>query len=244
MTTMQHGSSTETAFGIEYFTDPLCCWSWAFEQPWRQLRAALGDQLSWRYRMGGLIADWDRYADPIHSIHRPAQMAPLWFEVRQVAGVALDERIWHEDPPATSYPACLAVKAAELQSLPAAEHLLGRLREAVMVQRRNIARWEVLQAVAEELAEQEPAAFDAQRFADDLDSEAAAEAFRDDLRQARSYQIGRFPALVVSAPRRPAALLIGYRPYEILRRDLEQLASHLRSASAAPGMETRALSDS
>jgi putative protein-disulfide isomerase len=223
------------ALAVEYFTDPLCPWCWAFERPWRRLRAALGDRLACRYRMAGLIADWDHYADPVHSVHRPAQMATLWFQVRQVAGVDLDERIWLDDPPASSYPACLAVKAAELQSSRAAELLLARLREAVMLSRRNIARWEEIQAVAEELAAQEPGAFDAGRFAGDLNGEEAAGAFRDDVMQARYRQIGRFPALLVTAPGGPAALLTGYRPYEILREAFAELVPHLQPVFSDPG---------
>jgi len=137
MTANEQGLTVGANLQIEYFTDPLCCWSWAFEQPWRSLRAVLGDHLTWHYRLGGLIPSWDRYEDPLHNVHRPAQMAPLWFEVRQLTGVSLDERIWQEDPPSSSYPACLAVKAAELQSPQAADLLLGRLREAVMVQRQH-----------------------------------------------------------------------------------------------------------
>ena len=214
---------------VEYFTDPLCAWSWAFEGPLRRLRDALGDRLPWRVRMGGLIAGWDRYDDPVHCVSRPAQMAPHWFEVRRACGVDLDERVWREDPPASSYPACLAFKAAELQSPEAAELLLGRLREAVMLRRRNIARWDVLRDVAGELAAHEPGRFDAERFSRDLDGEESAEAFREDLRRVRDFQIGRFPALVVSSAGRPSALLIGYRPYDELRKALEEIAPHLRA---------------
>ena len=56
----------------------------------------------------------------------------------------IDDRIWVEDPPTSSYPACIAIKAAELQSAEAADLYLGWLRHAVMTQRRNIARREVL----------------------------------------------------------------------------------------------------
>lgn len=226
MTTTPSDPFAQADIAIEYFTDPLCCWSWAFEHPWRQLRADLGTRLIWRYRMGGLLANWDHYEDPVNSISRPAQMAPQWYEVRQLTGAELDERIWLEDPPSSSYPACLAYKAAELQSPQAGERMLAQLREAVMLQRRNFARWDVLQELAEELAAKNPGSFDAGRFADDLDGEAAAAAFRDDLMQTRYRQIGRFPALVVSTREGRSALLVGYRPYAVLRETLEQFASH------------------
>lgn len=218
---------------VEYFTDPLCAWSWAFEGAWRRVRFALGPQLAWRYRMGGLLADWDHYDDPINCVRRPAQMAPHWFGIRQECGAEIDERIWLEDPPASSYPACLAVKTAELQSAEAGESLLLRLREAVMRRRRNIARWDVLQEEAEALAADEPGLLDPARLAADLDNGAAADAFRDDLTRLRYFQISRFPTLLVAAGDRPPAVLVGYRPYDALRQALEQVAPDLDWAASA-----------
>jgi protein-disulfide isomerase-like protein with CxxC motif len=199
------------------------------EPQWRRLRYEFGERFSWRYRMGGMIADWRSYADPVNSISRPAQMGPVWMQVRHMSGMPLDDRLWIDDPPESSYPACLAFKAAELQSPRAAESYLRRLREAAMLQRRNIARGDVLLEIAEELAAETPEDFDAVRFASDLDSPAAQEAFRDDLKLARYLEIGRFPALVLRLPGDPRALLlVGYRPYAILRAALERLAPQIR----------------
>ena len=60
------------AVDVIYYTDPLCSWSWAFEPVWRRLRYELGDQLAWRYRMGGMIPDWRHYADPLNDVASPA----------------------------------------------------------------------------------------------------------------------------------------------------------------------------
>src|SRR4051794_1053500 len=170
--------------------------------------------------MGGMIVDWRTYRDPLNAVQNPGQMALQCYQVRHSTGVPLDERIWLDDPPASSYPACLAVKAAERQSPQAAELYLGRLRRAVMVQRRNIARWEVLQTLAEEAEAEEPKRFDASRFADDLNGEEVVSAFRDDLMQVRYRQIDRFPSLLIAPAKGPSALLVGYRPYEALRQAL------------------------
>src|SRR5579884_3121035 len=93
---------------VEYFTDPLCSWSWAFEAQWRRLRYESGERLDWRYRMGGLIADWRSYEDPLNDIRNPAQMAPQWYQIQELSGMPLDDRLWQIDPPASSYPACVA----------------------------------------------------------------------------------------------------------------------------------------
>jgi len=59
---------------IEYFTDPLCCWSWAMEPGLRRLRSEFGDAIALRSRMGGMLLDWRRFSDPLNAVYRPAQM--------------------------------------------------------------------------------------------------------------------------------------------------------------------------
>src|SRR6185312_7774677 len=115
-------------------------------------------------------ADWQSYCDPINSVSRPLQMAPLWFQVRRVSGMPIDEQIWLEDPPQSSYPACIAFKAAARQGPQYAEGYLRRMREGVMLERRNISRREVLMRIAEELAHDTVyhAGFDLEHFRQDL----------------------------------------------------------------------------
>jgi predicted DsbA family dithiol-disulfide isomerase len=218
---------------LVYYTDPLCCWSWAFEPHWRRLRAEFGAALDCRYRMAGMIADWGSYSDPLNSVSRPLQMGPIWREAQHLAGVPVDDRIWAEDPPASSYPACLAVKAAELQSADAADLYLRRLREAVMTQRCNIARREVLVELAEELAAAAPDRLDAERLGRDLDGQAARDALREDIKEARYRGIGRFPTLTLRNPGGAGIVLVGYRPYEALLSGLARVAPELASVRQA-----------
>jgi predicted DsbA family dithiol-disulfide isomerase len=213
---------------VVYYTDPLCCWSWALEPQWRRLRAEFGAALAWRYRMAGMIADWGSYSDPVNAVSRPLQMGPIWREAQQRSGVALDDRIWAEDPPASSYPACIAVKAAELQSAAAADLYLGRLRVAVMAQRRNIARPEVLLEVADETAAAAPGRLDAERLRHDLAGAAARDALRNDIKEARYRGIGRFPTLTLRAANGTGVMIVGYRPYEVLCAALARIAPELQ----------------
>jgi putative protein-disulfide isomerase len=48
---------TTTPLLIEYYTDPLCPRSWAFEPHWQRLRAEFGHHFAWCYRLGGLLMD-------------------------------------------------------------------------------------------------------------------------------------------------------------------------------------------
>lgn len=231
-------SAQQPLVEVEYFTDPLCCWSWAFEPQWRRLRFELGPQLMWHYRMGGMIPNWQSYDDPINSIHQPSQMGPLWHHARELSGMPLQDRLWIEDPPSSSYPACAAVKAAGLQSAAAAEAYLRALREAAMLRRLNIARTETLQQVADELqqieaeAPEQPHRFDADRFASDLQRKEAREAFREDLQRSRYLQIGRYPTLVVRRPGEQRGLLLtGYRPYASLWSAVQHVDDRLQPLS-------------
>jgi predicted DsbA family dithiol-disulfide isomerase len=211
---------------VTYYTDPLCPWSWALEPQCRRLRLGYGGRLGWRHVMGGMIVDWRTYHDPLNAVHNPAQMGLQCYQVRQLTGMPLDGQIWHDDPPASSYPACLAVKAAERQGPGAGEAYLRRAREAVMLGRRNVARAEVLMELAEELANDPPprVAFDVERFRDDLLGPDVTNAFHEDLRQVRFRAIGRFPTLVLSAEGQPEIALAGYRPYEVIVKALARLA--------------------
>jgi predicted DsbA family dithiol-disulfide isomerase len=67
---------------------------------------------------------------------------------RHFSGVYIDDRIWITDPPASSFPACIAVKSAELQGAACGSQYLALARRAVMVDNKNIARLEVLLELA------------------------------------------------------------------------------------------------
>jgi len=206
---------------IEYYTDPLCIWSWAFEPQWRRLRFEFDGAVSWRYRAGGMMPDLHRYSDPIKDAGSPTQMGSYWYRVRDQSGMPIDERIWAEDPPTSSYPASIAVKAAESYGFRIGERYARRLREAVALERRNIARTDVLVALAAEVG------IGAEEFRWTLADPAVIEAFRDDVKEARYRDIGRFPALILRSRSGGAALLVGWRPYDALRAAVERAAPGL-----------------
>lgn len=206
---------------VTYFTDPLCPWCWAFEPQWRRLRFEFGAGLRWQYRMGGLLSGWGRYHDPVNEIHNPGQMATQWLQVAELTDVPIDASIWRAAPPASSYPACLAFKAAESFGPPFAEAYLRRLREAVMLEGRDVSRREVLLDVAA-AAGADPIAFEAA-----FDGPEAAGAFRDDLTETRYREIQRFPTLVLHRSGPMGLALVGCRPYEALREALAKVAPDL-----------------
>jgi predicted DsbA family dithiol-disulfide isomerase len=138
-------------FYLEYFTDPLCCWSWGLEPQLHKLRYLFKNRLQINYVMGGLLRDWEHFSDQLNSINKPSQMGPLWVEAKHLSGQPIDEHLWINNPVDTSYPACMAVKVAEDQSFIAGEAMLRELIEAVMIHNKNIGDTDVIMEIAEDL---------------------------------------------------------------------------------------------
>ena len=203
------------AINIVYYTDPLCCWSWAMEQQLAQLENECSTPVNWRYCLGGLLPGWGLFTDNQNNILRPAQMGPLWMHAGEMLGLTLAHRIWVEDPPASSYPACIAVKCAELQSAEAGKLYLHYVRKAVMVHGLNIAKQDELLEVAKKTAVLLPG-FSLSQFEEDMKTDQGMEAFRKDLQEVKYRNINRFPTLLIQQQGLPGVLVTGYRPAEVL----------------------------
>jgi len=221
---------------ITFYTDPLCCWSWAFEPQWRRLQYELQNMIVYRYVMSGFLPSWKNFNDPLYSVSRPMQMGAVWHEASQQSGMKMHDKIWVDDPPASSYPACIAVKCAELQSPFAGEKYLRMAREAVMLHGKNIARQDVLTTIAQNLEKAYPGAFDAEKFLLDLTkNDNGINAFRADLNEVQSRNISRFPTLIMRSASKPAIMMTGYRPYPVLFDAITQVAgptAHLQKAGS------------
>jgi predicted DsbA family dithiol-disulfide isomerase len=149
---------------LRYYSDPLCPWSWALEPTFRRLVHQFGENLRLTYVMGGMMR---APSDPTTQIRAT-------LDAGDRSGMPVDPRLWLEEPPSSSYPACIAVKAAAEQGDP--EPYLRRLREGLMCRRRKL-------DTSESLIEEARAtpALDLGRFRIDLASHGTLEAFAADL---------------------------------------------------------------
>ena len=64
------------------------------------------------------------HTDPAREFEDPAGLVMRWLEDAGASGMPVDPRIWAEDPPRSSYPACIAFRAAAEQGRDAAETYL------------------------------------------------------------------------------------------------------------------------
>jgi putative protein-disulfide isomerase len=209
---------------ITIFTDPLCCWSWAFEDQLQQLKSALSGKAVWQIKMGGLIPSWNNFQDNTNVISRPAQMGPIWMHAGKIAQKPIAHQLWINDPPLSSYPACISVKCAQLQSSNAAESMLQLLRNACMTEGKNIAKPVHLFEVATQLSSLDKD-FNFARFKEDYSSDKGVEAFRADLELCARYRIHRFPTLIVKRPYAQSMMFSGYRPYNQIMNSIEAMCN-------------------
>jgi putative protein-disulfide isomerase len=214
---------------ISYYTDPLCCWSWALQPAWSRLQEEYGDQITTRYVMGCMIVDWQSYRDPVNIVSRPFQMGAVWMHAATVGGVPIQYDVWHKDPPMSSYPSCLAVKCASLQSEQAAEQMLNDLRQAVMKQGLNISREDVILELADALSERSAGTFSAAQFLQDWKNDAARAILLEDIEETRRLQIDRFPTLIFGNELGPVHKIVGFRPYDMLQQVLRHVQHRVDS---------------
>ncbi|SDG58382.1 Thioredoxin [Dyadobacter soli] len=182
--------------------------------------------------MGGMIPDWETFNDPFNSIDRPAQMGPLWMHVAEMTGAQIDEQVWTRDAPSSSYPACLAVKSAGLQSERAGHLYLYVAQEAVMKDALNISKREVLIQIAARLSEKYPNLFSCETFINDFNNQAGIQALKADLEKVRYHKIGRFPTVTMTI-KGQGLILTGYRPFDVLEQAFIHVARSFTAASAA-----------
>jgi len=125
----------------EYFTDPFCPWSWAAEPKLRRLLTEFAGEVAITYVIGGME----------HALQGDRlELVGEWVKAGAESGMPIDARGLLEDPPASTNPAGLAVRAVAEQADPGP--FLRRLREAIMVERRRVDRGDALLDVAREVA--------------------------------------------------------------------------------------------
>jgi hypothetical protein len=143
-----------------------------------------GTDLSITYVMGGIARTFDD----------PDSMIVPWLDASDRSGMPIDPRLWAEAPLSSSYPACMAVKAATEQGPEAAGRYLRALREGLMCFRRKLDTVEVL------VAEARAVGLDAGRFRVALKSNAIVEAFGADMEETRAVEGLVLPSVRFEGP--------------------------------------------
>ncbi len=195
------------------YTDPYCTWCWGAEPMIRKIEEVYKDKVIITYKMGGLVADIKTFFDPGNRIGGSKwyeQVAAHWLDASGRHGMPVDEKIFFDlgDGEFSTHPANIAYKAALFQDQMLANKFLRRMREAAAAERRRIQLLDVQLELAAEVG------LDVERFASDIESGKAAEAFAEDLRECRARGVHGFPTYLVRNTQTGKELLLnGYRQF-------------------------------
>jgi len=187
---------------IIYYTDPICSSCWGIEPQLRKLKLEYGDCFEIDYRMGGLLPDWSYNSG---GISKPSDVAHHWDEASLHYEMPIDGDVWLEDPLDSSYPSCIAMKAAQMQSKEKAISFMRILREKLYLDKKNIAKWENIAEAAK------IAGLDVQKLKADYDD--AEELFQEDLNLGKALGVRGFPTLFLADADNNQLIVYGSKPY-------------------------------
>lgn len=184
---------------ITNFTDPVCTWCWGTEPIFRRLETYYNGEIEFRYVMGGLVENINKFTDPRNHIGGSGaesankEIALHWLEASEQHKMPIAKEGFHlfsaEYP--SSYPQNIAYKAAQLVDKVKADNLLRRIREATAVENLLTSHEDVLISLASEVG------LDVAKFITHLHDGSAEQAFRGDLALTRSLSVSGFPTFLI-----------------------------------------------
>jgi len=204
------------------YTDPYSVWCWGAEPIVRKLEYVYGPAIEVQVRMGGLFEDFSPMRENFNRMTAGHWQVAAHAFLTGVAGhhrmpTDVDAMMGAMQDFSSTWPACIAAKAAWLQGELEGRTYLRRLRLAMQVEGRAIHHRDVQEAVARE------SALDVGRFREALEGGEAEDAFRRDLAECRSENISGFPTFVF----RGGAIAVrveGFHPWENFASVLTRLA--------------------
>ncbi|MFR7417771.1 DsbA family protein [uncultured Megasphaera sp.] len=220
------------------FTDPMMGLSYEQEPVYEKLVAHFGDRLIFHYVMSGLVRDVSDFMVPEERA-LPAEegirlynrrLAQIYKEEEAIGGLPINMDGFHlfDADHRSSYPLCMAYKAAELCCPEKAFAFLLKLRRATIVETRQTTKTDELISVAAE------AGLDQEQFRIFFEDGRTSAAFQKDLALTQSLGIRQLPTVLIEG-RDKRLLVSGMASYDAfvnLDRQAESLSTAKRRCTA------------
>lgn len=208
------------------FTDPMMGLSYEQEPVYEKLATHFGDRLVFRYVMSGLVRDVSDFMLPEERA-LPAEesirlynrrLARIYKGEETIGGLPINMDGFHlfDADHRSSYPLCMAYKAAEICCPEKAFSFLLKLRRATIVETRQTTKTDELISIAEE------AGLDKAQFRRAFEDGHAAAAFQKDLELTRSLGIRQLPTVLIQYGEK-AVLVNGMASYEAFVNTIDKL---------------------
>lgn len=201
---------------IVHHTDPACSWCWGLEPVLRRLQVTYGPQVRLTRKMGGMITSLEWEVGEPYVSARARQIARYWLQVSKKVGMPIDPAMWRHNAPESTWPANIAFKAAQFQDLALADRYLRRIREAALLEGRNVGQYPVLLELAAEVGLQ-PGLMEGA-----IESGKAKEAFFEDVREGHRGGVSGFPTVFIRFDGKQEKLE-GWKPYAEYEQAVERV---------------------
>jgi predicted DsbA family dithiol-disulfide isomerase len=213
------GSDKQMKVTIDYFTDPICVWSYASEPTVQSLLTQYRDKVDFRFRSLPILDRIVGEERPGERYRSPEDMQESWNKARSAMGIDIDPSVWQENPPHSSWPANRAMKAAFRQGFDEGNRFTQLLRKAFMTEKRNPSDLETLKEMAER------AGLDAGRFYTDMTDNAAdlEKEVTNDRAEAMARCINDTPTLVMHSEDENEVIASGMLDYDVCSRAIRSL---------------------
>ena len=228
---------------ITSFTDPVCTWCWGSEPILRKLDTHYPGRVIFRYVMGGLVKDIHQFMDTTNHIGGKGaeaanrQVMEHWLEASQRHGMPVMEEgfaLFSDKYPST-YPQCIAYKAAQLTDRNKADRFLRRIREATTAEAQVTSKKEVLVSLASEVG------LDIATFLSYINDGSAEQAFNGDLNLCNALGVRGFPTFEVKFNSQKV-LMRGYQQFADFKAVIDMI-TFKRIRPVKPGKTDEALLD-
>lgn len=204
---------------VDYFTDPLCAWSYASEPTIQSLISEYRDKVDFEFHSLPILDRIVGGPKPGEKFHTPEEMQQEWEEIARKTGTRINASLWQQNPPHSSWPGNRAMKAAFRQGFDKGNRFTSLLRNAALVESKNTSNFEVLMQVARD------AGLDTDMFRTDMtdNSPQLEKEVADDKFKAVDNCIESTPTLLMHNDNGDRVVISGTLDYDLCSRAIRFL---------------------
>lgn len=208
---------------LYYVTDPICSHCWALEPVLKKFIEQYGQHLNIHTVMGGLLPNWDGFADVSNGIGSPADVAGHWREVGEYSRMPIDGTVWLDNPLHSSFPPSRVYKIIETIEKDLANVFLRRAREALFAFNQNIADDQTLIEIVNKIG------LDGETIVKEASQPQGEQLLQQDFALARNLGVRGFPTIIMVNSENKGVKIVGSRPLENYVTGLEKILSEIES---------------
>jgi len=210
-------SAPQKTVDLYYVTDPICSHCWALEPVLRKFEAQYGHYFNMHTLMGGLLENWDGFADTANGISNPADVAGHWREVGEHSRMPIDGTLWHDNPIESSFIPSRVFKVIHKQNPALANTFLRRSREALFAFNKNIAQDAILIDLVNEVG------LNGDEIVKQSKLPEADTSLQEDFQLVRQLGVRGFPTIVMLNEEKKGVKIVGARALEQYTAALQQM---------------------